>query len=84
MRERKADIVGTVTVQDAQASLAELIHKLAPGEEVMIIENNQPVARLVGEKPVARQRPQPGLCKGMITIVADDEEHLRDFSEYMP
>jgi prevent-host-death family protein len=76
--------MASVTIQDAQASLADLIHKLAPGEEVVIVENNQPVARLVGEKPVARQRPQPGLCKGMITIVAEDEEHLRDFAEYMP
>jgi antitoxin (DNA-binding transcriptional repressor) of toxin-antitoxin stability system len=85
MRQKtEADPMATVTIQDAQASLVDLIHKLAPGEEVTIIENNQPVARLVGEKPVAGQRPQPGLCKDMITIVADDEEHLRDFSEYMP
>jgi prevent-host-death family protein len=32
----------------------------------------------------SRHRPQPGLCKGMITIVADDDEHLKDFAEYMP
>jgi antitoxin (DNA-binding transcriptional repressor) of toxin-antitoxin stability system len=73
-----------VTIQEAQATLPDLIHKLAPGEEVVITENNQTVAKLVGEKPVVRQRPQPGLCKGMITIVADDDEHLKDFAEYMP
>jgi antitoxin (DNA-binding transcriptional repressor) of toxin-antitoxin stability system len=50
----------------------------------VITENNQPVAKLVSEKPQVRQRPGPGLCKGMITIVADDEEHLKDFEEYMP
>ena len=73
-----------VTIQEAQAKLVDLIHKLAPGEEVVITENNQPVAKLVSEKPPLRQRPGPGLCKGMITIVADDEEHLEDFKEYMP
>jgi prevent-host-death family protein len=73
-----------VTIQEAQAKLLDLIHKLMPGEEVLITENNQPVARLVSEKPPVRQRPGPGLCQGMITIVADDEEHLKDFEEYMP
>ena len=73
-----------VTLQEAQAKLAELIRKLTPGDEVVISENNEPVVKLVREKPAVCQRPQPGLCKGMITIVADDDEHLKDFAEYMP
>ena len=73
-----------VTIREAQAKLLDLIHKLMPGEEVVITENNQPVAKLVSEKPLVIQRPGPGLCKGMITIVADDEKHLKDFVEYMP
>ena len=73
-----------VTIQEAQAQLTDLIHRLTPGDEVVITENDQPVAKLVSEKPAVRQRPQPGLCKGMITIVADDDEHLKDFAEYMP
>jgi prevent-host-death family protein len=74
----------TITIQEAQAKLSELIHQLHPGEEVVITENDAPVAKLVSEKSVVRQRPQPGLCKGMITIVADDDEHLKDFEDYMP
>ena len=73
-----------VTLQEAQAKLPDLIHKLTPGDEVVITENNEPVAKLVREKSAVLQRPQPGLCKGMITIVADDDEHLKDFAEYMP
>ena len=73
-----------VTIQEAQANLLDLIHKLLPGDELVITENDQPVAKLVSEKPAVRQRPQPGLCKGMITIVAEDDEHLKDFAEYMP
>jgi antitoxin (DNA-binding transcriptional repressor) of toxin-antitoxin stability system len=76
--------MATVTIQEAQAKLPDLIHQLTPGDDVVITENDQPVARLVSEKPPVRQRPGPGLCKGMITIVADDEEHLKDFEEYMP
>ncbi len=74
----------SVTIQEAQANLPDLIHKLVPGGEVVITENNQPVAKLVSEKPAVRQRPPPGLGKGMITIVADVDEHLKDFAEYMP
>ncbi len=32
----------------------------------------------------ANQRPGPGLCREMVSIVADDEEHLEDFAEHMP
>ena len=76
----------TFTIQEAQAKLPDLIHKLKPGEEVVISEHDQPVARLVGapSKPAASRRPPPGLGKGCITIVSDDEEHLQDFAEYMP
>lgn len=76
----------TVTLEEAQKGLADLIHKLTPGDEVVITENDQPVAKLVSEgpKPKAKLRPPPGLGKGWITIVSDDDEHLEDFKEYMP
>ena len=72
-----------VTIQEAQAGLLDLIHKLVPGDEVVITENNQPVAKLVSS-PADKPRPMPGRCKGMLTILAEDDEHLEDFKEYMP
>lgn len=75
----------TITVEEAQAKLRELIHLMGPGEEVVITENQQPIAKIVSEQsPKPRLRPPPGLGKGMITIVSDDDEHLKDFAEYMP
>jgi prevent-host-death family protein len=76
----------TVTIQEAQAKLPDLIHRLLPGDEVVITENNQPVAKLVSEttKPAPGLRPPPGLGKGCMTIIADDEEHLQDFADSMP
>jgi len=76
----------TITVDEAQAKLKELIHQLAPGEEVVITENQKPVAKLVSEqlKPKAGLRPPPGLGKGCISVLSDDDEHLKDFAEYMP
>jgi prevent-host-death family protein len=75
-----------VTIQEAQAKLPDLIRKLTPGDEVVITENNHPVAKLVGEPPKLKQglRPPPGLGKGCITIISEDDEHLKDFAEYMP
>lgn len=75
----------TVTIEEAKEKLLELVHQLAPGEELLITENNRPVAKLVSEltKSTRRQRPGPGLCKGMITIISDDDDHLKDFQEYM-
>jgi prevent-host-death family protein len=76
--------VATVTLQEAQAKLPDLIHKLTPGEEVVITENNEPVAKLVGQQPSDQKPRVPGNCKGMITLAVEDDEHLKDFEEYMP
>lgn len=72
-----------VTLEEAQARLADLIDHLAPGDEIVITREQQPVAKLVGSRP-ARKPRQPGSGKGMLTIVRDDDEHLEDFKEYMP
>ena len=75
----------TIALEKTQTTLAELIHRLTPGEEVVITENDRPVARLVSQLPTAKLalRPPPGLGKGCITILSDDDEHLLDFAEYM-
>ena len=75
----------TVTMEEAREKLQELVHQLGPGEELLITENNQPVARLTSElaKSPRRQGPGLGLAKGMITILSDADDHLDDFNEYM-
>ena len=67
-------------LDEAQATLSELIAELKPDDEVVIVQNQKPVARIV---PPKRETPKFGNCKGMITILADDDEHLKDFAEYM-
>jgi antitoxin (DNA-binding transcriptional repressor) of toxin-antitoxin stability system len=73
----------TVSMEEAQADLPELVSRLAGGEELIITVDQKPVAKLIRENPVARKRRKPGNCKGMMTIVSDDDEHLKDFEEYM-
>ncbi len=75
--------MSTVTLEEAQARLPQLIAQLQPGEEIVITLGQKPIARLLAEERPKRQPRQPGNCKGMLTIVADDEEHLKDFAEYM-
>ena len=76
--------MNAVSIEEAQANLPILIHKLNPGEEVVIMENNQAVAKLVPERPPTRKPRQPGSAKGRLVVLAEDDEHLEDFKEYMP
>jgi prevent-host-death family protein len=75
--------MSTVTIEEAQAKLPELIDKLALGEEVIITRNQQPVAKLVGQQRRMRQPRRPGSAKGKLVILVEDDEHLEDFKDYM-
>ncbi len=72
-----------MTIEEAQSQLADMIAKLTPSEPVIITQNDKPVARLLAEEKPQRKRRQVGSAKGILTILADDEEHLKDFEEYM-
>ncbi len=74
----------TVTLEEAHEHLPELIAQLKPGEEVVITQADQPVARLIPAPPQSRKPREPGSMIGKLVIVEDDEEHLEDFKEYMP
>ena len=74
----------TVTIEEAQANLLDLIARLAPRDEVIITQNQQPVAKLIGGRPAKRQLRKPGSAQGKLIIHVDDADHLNDFKEYMP
>ncbi|MBI3268598.1 MAG: type II toxin-antitoxin system Phd/YefM family antitoxin [Planctomycetes bacterium] len=73
----------TVTIQEAQARLAEIVAHMSGGEEIVITKDHNPVARLVREPPTSRHPRRPGNCKGLITLLTEDKEHLEGFAEYM-
>jgi prevent-host-death family protein len=68
----------TITLEEAQGHLSEIIDRLAPGEEVVITRGSKPVAKLSGA-PAEEPRPVPGRGRGMLTVLAEDDEHLKDF-----
>ena len=74
----------TITLQEAQATLDDLIHRLGPGDELLITENDRPVARLIPTPPEAPQKPrQLGTMRGTVLYMAPDfDAPLEDFKEY--
>ena len=73
----------TMAVEDIKVTLPELLDRMTPGDEVILTRNQQPVAKLVSEPANHRKARKAGNCIGMIRIVADDDEHLEGFEEYM-
>lgn len=74
----------TVTIKEAQSALADIIHRLSPGEEVVITENDQPVARLVPTSAIPKKaHRQLGTMKGSVLYMAPDfDAPLDDFKDY--
>jgi len=79
---RKNDM-STVTLQEAQAKLSELIHGLTPGDEVLITENNRPVAKLASTQPKKLWPCKAGSAKGKIHMAPNFDEPIEEFKEYM-
>ena len=74
----------TVTIEEAQNKLSELIHRLTPGEEVVITENDEPVAKLARIEPKTQWPCKAGSAKGTIHWMAPDfDAPLEEFKEYM-
>jgi len=60
----------TLNIHEAQAQLAQLLERARQGEEIIIAEAGQPVARLVLiDKPIAPR--VPGSAAGQV-VIADD------------
>lgn len=78
-----------MAVEGIKGTVAELLERLSPGDEVILTKDRKPVAKLVVESPSSPpgpkpSRPGPGLCKGMITYMAPDfDAPLEDMKEYM-
>ena len=73
----------SLSIQEAQAQLPDLVHGLSIGDEVLILENDQPVARILppaGQPQRAARRP--GTLRGTVLYMAPDfDAPLEDFKE---
>ena len=75
--------MSTVTLEEAQAHLAELIACLPAQQPIVITQNDKPIAQLVAP-PADKPQPVFGRCRGMLIVNSEDDDHLKDFAEYMP
>ena len=73
----------SLPIQQAQAQLPELIHQLTPGDELVITENDQPVARILPPRPVQVSRKLGSLRGTVLYMTPDFNAPLEEFKEYM-
>lgn len=66
-----------ITLQQAQASLVDLLDQLSPGDEITILKDGIAVARLTSVPQPLPPRT-PGSAKGLITIAPDFDDPLPD------
>ncbi len=67
-----------ISIQQASAQLGELVRTLGPDDEIVLTDNDKPVARILPSSRHSKRKP--GVWQGMLTIVQDDDGHL-DFKE---
>jgi antitoxin (DNA-binding transcriptional repressor) of toxin-antitoxin stability system len=69
-------------LDEAKASLPELIENAVKGETVLIMDDDQHMVQLA---PVmaGRKTRKAGSAKGLVTIADDFDTPLSDFDEYM-
>jgi antitoxin (DNA-binding transcriptional repressor) of toxin-antitoxin stability system len=73
----------SVTIEEAQAMLPEIVRQLQPGEEITITDHEQPLAQ--GRKAARTSWPcKAGSAKDSIRRIAPDfDAPLDEFREYM-
>lgn len=77
----------TITVEEAQNHLAEIIEKLTPGEEVVLTRGDTPVATIRAAPPAPAEPTERmlGTLKGTILYIAPDFDDIPEgFEEYLP
>lgn len=83
--------MSSITLEEAQSHLPDLIRQLAPGSEVIITQDHQPVARLVGisaKRRIPRPRPpitgipKAGQYEGRLIVPDSFDEPLEELREY--
>lgn len=71
----------TVTLNEAQIHLVDLVEAAAAGEKVFIKKNDEVTLQLVPHVAQRRKR-QFGSAKGLISMAPNFDEPLEDFREY--
>ena len=77
--ENQIQTMTQIDIAQAKADLAKLLDLAIEGEEITIVRDNKPVAKI---SPVKRPLKR-GSAKGKVWMSDDFDEPLEDFKEYM-
>lgn len=77
-RQKELVMTQTVSVDEAQNKLQDLVAKALAGDEVIITEHGTPVARLVPVVAHSKKKRVAGLNRGAISTSEDFDEPLPD------
>ena len=78
-----------VEMKSVPAKLPDMLAAVKNGDEVLIVDNNHPVAQLIavkqtaGAKATKKPKRKLGSCAGKIWIADDFDAPLDDFKDYM-
>jgi antitoxin (DNA-binding transcriptional repressor) of toxin-antitoxin stability system len=72
-----------VNLDDAQAHLRQIVAGLQPGEEVILTDNGQPMARLVRAERTSWPCKAGSARDKILWIAPDFDAPLDEFKEYM-
>jgi antitoxin (DNA-binding transcriptional repressor) of toxin-antitoxin stability system len=73
----------TVTLQEAQARLPELLYQLQPGEQIIIADQGRPLAQVKKLEPMPLPARVGCYPKAEFWMAPDFDAPLPDFKEYM-
>jgi antitoxin (DNA-binding transcriptional repressor) of toxin-antitoxin stability system len=73
----------TVTLEEAQAKLPELLEKLQPGEEMIIVDHGQPLAQVKKVERTSWPCKAGSYRKAEFRMAPDFDAPLEEFKEYM-
>ena len=74
-------VISRIELDQVAEHLAELIEEVQQGGEIILTQDDRPIAMLVNF-PRPAPRRIPGTAKGLITFAEDWDAPLEDFEEY--
>lgn len=75
----------TMPLDQAEGRLAEIVERLAPGEEIVFTRDDKPVATIRALPATPCEPPRFGTLKGSILYIAPDFDAIPEgFGDYLP
>lgn len=71
-----------VSLEQAQANLPDLLHNLVPGDELVVMENDKPIAKIVTPEPRPESRRLGTMAGTVLHMAPDFDAPLDEFQDF--